>query len=227
MSCSSKNFGHYKDTDIIYSGAPFVCGNVKVNNGDTLLKVINAIRKCRSEEECNDSIVEFGFDGDNIVIVVEDGTTFSIDKQDFVEWLDIDEFELFHEDTEDILLFGKGVEGDELKAELRQEIKDDISQGVTAYGWGDHSNAGYAFQKYVIEVSNEETISIDWLEPRLDLDGGSLADFYGRFPKIELWQKSGNDFYQVQGNISMSESNGQANEITIELNSLETIILIS
>ncbi len=118
-----------------------------------------------------------------------------------------------------VLMYNEEKVLESLDLVYRKWVEDLVNQSLPEFE--------YQRQKYIIEVSGEESISIDWLEPRSDLDDGSLADFYGRFPKIELWQKSGSNFFQVQGNISMSVDNDQADEITIELNNLETIILIS
>lgn len=118
-----------------------------------------------------------------------------------------------------VLMYNEEKVLESLDLVYRKWVEDLVNQSLPEFD--------YQRQKYIIEVENEESITIDWHETRSDLDDGSLADFYGRFPKIELWQKSGSDFFQVQGNISMSVDNDQADEITIELNNLETIILIS
>lgn len=82
-------------------------------------------------------------------------------------------------------------------------------------------------KKTTFEISGQQSHVLNWQAPVVDFDGQSYADVYGDFANIEIWQDTGSgEYFQVQGNISMTVLDGMADTYTIELDNFNTIIII-
>lgn len=122
--------------------------------------------------------------------------------------------------SKNVLEYNSEFDLDALDLVYRKWVEDYVNTSLPNYD--------PAAQKYIIRQSGVSSYSFSWQSNVPEL-GGAFADFYGDYPCIDMYQKSGSVFYKVEANVSFTidASNNQADIVTVQLDNLETILIIS